>query len=179
MNLIKTVIRDLTYIFANYFVANIPCWFIRKLFYRMMGMKIGKGSRICMKCIVMSPWKISIGDNTMINEFVLLDGRGELSIGSNSSISMWAILYSASHVAGSKEFTYYSKPTVVGDCCWIGTHSIIMPGSVFSDGSILSGKSSFKGISQSYNIYKGNPATLFRERGINTKYVLNNENFFK
>lgn len=142
-------------------------------------MHIGRGSRICMKTIVMSPWKISIGDNTMINEFVLLDGRGGLTIGSNTSISMWAIIYSASHAAGSQDFMYYSKPTVIGDCCWIGTRSIIMPGSVFSDGSILSVNSSFKGTSQNFGIYNGNPAVLVRERGINSKYLLNNENFFK
>ena len=37
--------------FINYFVAYIPSWTIRKLFYRAVGMKIGKGSRIKQVCI--------------------------------------------------------------------------------------------------------------------------------
>ena len=179
LKIFKTFIRDFTYIFSNYIIANLPCWFLRKILYKLMGMKIGKGSRICMKCIVMSPWKITIGNNTMINEYVLLDGRGGLNIGSNSSISMWAVIYTASHYAWSNSFQYYSKSTVIGDCCWIGTRSIVLPGSVLSNGTVLSVNSSFKGVSQDYGIYNGNPACYMKSRGIDTGYVLENINYFK
>ena len=73
---IKTAIRDLLYVFTNYIVAYIPIWTLRKLLYIVLGMKIGKGSRICMKCVIMSPWKIQVGRNTMINEYCIIDGRG-------------------------------------------------------------------------------------------------------
>ena len=176
---IKTIIRDLSYIIANYIVANIPFWFIRKIMYKFMGMSIGKGSRICMKCIVMSPWKVTIGKNTMINEYVLLDGRGGLKIGDNCSISMWAILYTASHASGASDFAYYSNPTQIGNCCWIGTRSIVMPVSMLNEGSVLSVNSSFKGVSDTYSIYNGNPAIFVRTRGITSGYELENINFFK
>lgn len=69
---------NLIYIFVNYFVNYIPVWTIRKLIYRCVGMKIGKGTRINMRCVILAPWKIRIGENTMINEYTLLDGRGGL-----------------------------------------------------------------------------------------------------
>ena len=37
---IKATAGALVYIFLNYFVTNIPCWHIRKLFYMLFGMKI-------------------------------------------------------------------------------------------------------------------------------------------
>lgn len=179
LNVVKIFIRDFSYIFSNYFIANIPSWFLRRLLYRMLGMKIGKGSRISMKCIVMSPWKIRIGNNTMVNEYVLLDGRGELVIGDNTSISMWSIIYTASHVSNSDTFEYYSKKTIIGNCCWVGTRAIVMPGSTVNDGTIISVNSSIKGTTEVNSIYSGNPAKKIRNREIMSYYALNNQNFMK
>lgn len=178
-NKIKTVIRDLIYIFINYIVAYIPCWYIRKFFYCLFGMRIGNGSRICMKCTIMSPWKIQIGKNTMINEYVLLDGRGGLYIGDSCSISMWAIIYTASHLSSSERFQYYSRETRLGNCCWIGARGVIMPGALLADRSIISVNSCFKGESEVNGIYAGNPATLKRYRLLDENFDLKNCNYFK
>lgn len=70
------MLSNLVYIFCNYFVAYIPCWTVRKFFYRCLGMKLGRGTRINMRCVIMTPWKIKIGENTMINEYALIDGGG-------------------------------------------------------------------------------------------------------
>ena len=64
------------YVFLNNFVNYIPCWSIRRAIYRLFGMKIGKNSRIMMKTIVVYPKGITIGENSIINEQCLLDGRG-------------------------------------------------------------------------------------------------------
>ena len=77
----KDIVLDMLYVFYNYFVCNIPSWTIRKFFYLCGGMKIGRGSRILMKTVVIKPWRISIGERTYINEFCSLDGRGGIEIG--------------------------------------------------------------------------------------------------
>ncbi len=76
MGRLKVLVYDFVYIFINYFVAGIPCWSIRKMLYKLFGMKIGKGSRINMKCFVIEPWNVKIGENSIINEVCLIDGRG-------------------------------------------------------------------------------------------------------
>lgn len=176
---LKAFFRDIIYIFLNYIVAYIPCWHIRKLFYVLAGMKIGKKSRINMKCIVMSPWNIVIGNSTMINEFVLLDGRGHLKIGNACSVSMWSILYTASHKSYSPTFEYTSAPVRVGDCCWLGTRSVIMPGSEIKDRTIISVNSVWKGETCESGIYAGNPATLLKMRAVNDNYEHHIVAFFK
>lgn len=170
---IKRLKGGLGYIFINCFIGHFPIWNVRKALYKLLGMKIGKNSRINMGCIVMKPWKITIGDNSMINENAILDGRGGLIIGDSCSISMCSILYTASHYANSASFEWYSKPTIIGDCVWIGAGAIILPGSELMDYTIIGANSTFKGISEYNGIYIGVPAVKIRERKLSKKYKLN------
>ena len=134
---IKKLIYDLLLVFLNYFVARIPCWHIRKLFYFIFGLKIGKGSRINQRVFLYNPWRIKIGSNTIVNSFAILDGRGGLTIGNNTSVSMRAVLYTASHKTYSDTFEHFEKPTVVEDCCWICTNAIILPGSQIKNLAVI------------------------------------------
>ncbi|MBW8381406.1 MAG: hypothetical protein K0M69_02635, partial [Youngiibacter sp.] len=129
MDLIKAFIYDTIYVLLNYIVANIPSWNIRKLFYIVFGMKIHKKARIHMKCTVIMPWKIEIGENSIVNEHCYLDGRGGLFIGNNASISIYTIILTASHDSRSGNFSYYKSPVVIKDNVWIGARSIIMENS--------------------------------------------------
>lgn len=166
--MLKTLLNDLVYIFLNYFVANIPCWVIRRFFYKLFGLKIGRGSRINMKCILMAPWRISIGENSMINEHVLLDGRGGLDIGSNCSVSMFSVIYSATHHMNSESFEYYKAKTAVDDNVWIGTHAIVNAGTHLSRGCVL-GANSVTSANLPYEeggVYTGIPAEFRYHRKV-------------
>ena len=124
---------DIFYIILNYFVAYIPFWNIRKILYRLFGMEIGKNSRVAMRCIVMGQkgcHGICIGENNVINEYVLLDGRSGLLIGNNNSISMFAKIYTGTHKTHSNQFEYIGKRTFIGNNCWIGAAAVILPGGV-------------------------------------------------
>ena len=174
----RKLLRCLVEVFINYFVAYIPSWAIRKLFYRAFGMKIGKGSRINQRAYVFKPWKISIGENTMINSFALLDGRGGLTIGDNVSVSMRAILYSASHKSYSDTFEYYEKATTIGNCVWICVNAVILPGTQVADRSVVSANSVLKGKTERRGIYAGIPAYFVCERDLETDYQLDNTYYF-
>lgn len=167
---LKASAGALAYIFLNYFVANIPFWHLRKLFYLLLGMKIGKGSRLNMKVLVWAPWKIRIGKGSIVNEYAMLDGRGGLTIGDGTSIAMWAVLYSSSHYADSETFEFYTKPTVIGNSCWICARAIILPGSEIGDRTIISANSVFKGKTGMAEIYGGNPCQCIRSRKVKENY---------
>jgi maltose O-acetyltransferase len=173
-NFLKNIAYDFGYIFTNYFIAYIPFWSIRKLLYKAEGMKIGRGSRINMRCIVMAPYRITIGSNTLINEFCVLDGRGKLNIGNDTSVSMYAKVYTATHKSYSESFEYITKQTVIKDNCWIGASAVVMPGSVIEDFTIISVNSVFKGESKCGEIWMGIPAKKVRKRQTMDKYKLKN-----
>lgn len=88
---IKPILRrmkyDLEYILLNQVVRHIPFWTIRRFFYRAMGMTIGRGSRIGINTIVVSPRGITLGERAIVNEMCYLDGRGGIRIGNDASIS--------------------------------------------------------------------------------------------
>lgn len=178
--MLKTVIYDFVYVFLNSVISHIPCWTIRKYIYILLGMKIDKGSRICMRTRIMEPWNIVIGRNTIINEACIIDGRGGLRIGSNCSISAEAIIYTASHKTDSNDFGYFEEETVIGDGVWIGARTVILPGSVIEDYVVIGACSVvICGIYQSNAIYVGIPAKKKKNRDITDMKDLKHKMVFR
>lgn len=169
---IKEVIDEFIYIYLNYFVCNIPIWAVRKLFYKTLGMKIGKGSRILMKTIVVHPWKIVIGSNTYINEKCFLDGRGKLNIGSNVSIAIYSKIITAYHDINDNDFMYREEAINISDNVAIFANSIILSGVHLQRGCVISADSLVKrGIYAERGIYAGNPAKYIGIRKTDANYV--------
>ena len=170
---------DIEYIILNHFVNHIPCWSIRKIAYYICGMRIGKGSRISMGAIIIRPSRIQIGENSIINENVLLDGREGLSIGNNNSISMYVKIYTGTHSISSPTFEYKGHPTIIRDNCWLGTSSIIMPGSSLMDFTVIGANSVFHGKTEEKDVMMGIPAKKTFTREINTKYSIKYNSWFR
>lgn len=170
---------DSIYLIMNYVVNNIPIWTLRKVLYKLFGMKIGKNSRIHMKTIIINPWNIKIGENTIINEFCFIDGRGGLEIGNNVSISVYSSVLTASHETHSNEFKYKKSKVVIEDNVWIGIRVVILEGTVISEGAVLGAGSVIKKYAEPYGIYVGIPAKKISVRNIDKKYKLETLTFFR
>jgi maltose O-acetyltransferase len=149
------------YVFCNYFINIIPCWTVRKLLYRLCGLKIGKHSRIMMKTIVTVPWKIKIGDHTIVNEYCYLDGRGGLTIGDNVNIALYSMLVTGTHNHKTVTFDYYTEPIFVGNDVWIAVRAVVLNGCVLNNGCIVGAGSvlSPRTKCDEMTIYSGVPAT--------------------
>lgn len=176
----KNIVYDAIYIFINYIVSYIPLWTIRKIFLSLFGMKIGKNSRINMGCMIFEPWHIRIGTGTTINEHCILDGRGQLEIGNNCSISMYSIIYSASHKSNSESFEYYERRTIIRDGAWIGARAVILPGAILNDYCIIGANGVVpRGEYNEKSIYIGLPVHFWRERHVMKINDLRNDSFFR
>lgn len=172
---IKIFIVDLIEWFLNYIVAHIPCWYVRKFFYKLFGMKIGKKSRILMGLYVRKPWRIVIGSGSIINEKCFLDGRGYIKIGNNVSISIYSKILTATHLSKSDTFEYVEYPVIIEDNVWMGINSIILPGSTLYDNSILAAGSVLikqKVINERSLIYSGIPAIKIGQRNNDPNYKM-------
>ncbi len=166
------------WIILNRWVRHIPCWTIRKLCYRVFGMKIGKNARIGIGTYVIRPRRIVIGDRTVINQNCYLDARGGLTIGQDVSISIGTQFISATHDPDSETFAYKEGAIEVKDNVWTGANAIILNDTVLEKGSIIGAGCVFKGKSVQDGIYVGNPAKLLRNRGA-SDYHLNYKTYFK
>lgn len=74
---------------------------------------------------------VSIGDHTWIGPFCLLDGTGNLSIGTYCSISTGTQILTHDTIkwalsGGKAEYEY--SPVSIGDYCFIGTNAVVTRG---------------------------------------------------
>lgn len=156
--------NDLSYVFINGFVNHIPAWWIRRLFYKGFGMKIGKDSRIAIGTVVVNPSGITIGARTIINEKCHLDGRGKLTIGDDTSISFGTVIITASHKMNTPQFDYCEREVNIEDHVWIGAHAIILDGTKIAHHDVIGAGAVLKGNTQECGVYTGNPATFCKDR---------------
>ena len=168
---IKSIINEIIYIFLNYFVCNIPINCVRIFFYKLFGMKIGKGSKILMKTQVVSPWKITLGDHVYVNEWCYLDGRGGISIGDNTTVALYSKIITGFHDVYSENFDYKELPVKIGDNCAIFTGTIVLPGVEIEDKAIFAAGSVVKRQKYEGNfIYGGNPVSKIKNRNLENNY---------
>ena len=172
VNIISKFKSGLRYYFSNSIVNHIPSWTIRKILYKVIGLKIGKGSRIGLYTIVDYPRGIAIGENTIINQSCFLDGRGRLEIGNNVSISIYTKIITSSHKANSSAFKYYESKVTIMDNVWIGTGAIILDGSILNKRAVVGAGSVLKGIAEENGIYIGNPCKLLKIRKLEKDYEI-------
>lgn len=161
---------DFSNVFLNNFITHIPCWTVRKMFFKLFGMTIGDHSRILIGTRVLAPSRITIGKRSYINEYCVLDGRGGLTIGDDVNISMYTIVLSAGHSKSSSNFAYRKGAVSIEDHVWIGSRAIVLDRTTLKRASILSAGSVFKGVADEDSVYSGVPAEKIADRGLQGEY---------
>ena len=108
--------------------------------------------------------KVSIGKNTWIGPYTILDGSGgKLSIGEFCSISSGVQIYTHNTVkwALTKGKSDFEKKSVrIGNCCYIGPNSIIGMGSSIGKCSVIGSLSFVNSKIPPYSIAFGSPAKI-------------------
>jgi acetyltransferase-like isoleucine patch superfamily enzyme len=102
----------------------------------------GEGASIYDSAIVLGD--VKVGHRTWIGPFVLLDGSGGLSVGSNCTISAGVQLYSHDTVQWAVSgglASYEHAPTSIGDNCFIGPNTVVAKGVRIGDRCIIGANS--------------------------------------
>lgn len=88
--------------------------------------------------------EVTVGANTWIGPFTVLDGSGGLTIGSNCSISAGVQIYSHDTVAWAVSggtAPYEHAPTAIGDNCYIGPNTVVAKGITIGSGATIGANS--------------------------------------
>lgn len=157
---------------------TIPLEFIRRWWLKLTLSKFGKNSFVMSHVEFMSPWKISMGNNCVVNKNVLLDGRGELSIGNNVDIAREAIIWTCSHDISDVNHAIFHKSVVIEDYVWIGARATILPGVKIGRGAIIGTCAVVTKDVAPYSIVAGNPARTIGKRENSLTYILNHHPWF-
>ena len=148
----------------------IPCWFIRRLFLKIMGASVGDNTTINMSQYILNPKNLKIGEGTHINRGCLLDARGGCYIGDNVSISYRVSLMTGSHDCNSKVFSGVYLPIFIDDYVWIGVGAIVLQGVKIGKGAVIAAGSVVTKDIEPYSIVAGVPAKVIGKRNPDLDY---------
>jgi acetyltransferase-like isoleucine patch superfamily enzyme len=107
---------------------------------RLLG--FGEGTSIYDSALVLG--QVRVGTLTWIGPNTVLDGSGDLCIGSNCSISAGVQIYTHDSVkwavsGGTESYEY--APTQIGNNCYIGPNTIVSKGVTLGNGCIVGANS--------------------------------------
>lgn len=151
-------------VYLLHLVGKIPCHISRRFFYRLSGIKIGKGSTIHMYARFYEPKNIEIGQDTIIGEFAVLDGRDKLKIGNHVDIASEVMIYNSEHNINDTDFKTLNGKVIIEDYVFVGPRAIILPGITISKGVVVAAGAIVTKDVPPYAIVGGIPAQIIGER---------------
>jgi acetyltransferase-like isoleucine patch superfamily enzyme len=105
---------------------------------RAKSLGFGEGARIYHNSYVFGD--VKVGEHTWIGPFTLLDGSGGLAIGSYCSISTGVQIYTHDTVRWAVSRSKAGPdqaPVNIGDCCYIGSQTVITKGVTIGDRCLI------------------------------------------
>jgi len=177
MNALYWIRYDITDYVAE-LIGWLPSHRVRLSLLRMvLRISIGSHSSVHRHCRFYRPSAVSIGQNTVINRDVLLDGRMGLVIGDNASISEGVAIFSLEHDPNSPNFANRGAPVRIADRTFIGARAIILPGVTVGEGAVVAAGAVVTSDVPPYSIVGGVPARLIGERRRDLNYTLDYRKF--
>ena len=108
---------------------------------------------------------ISIGKDTIIGEYAVLDGRAALKIGDHVDVASEVMFYNAEHGVNETDFAAHTLgEIIVGDYVFIGPRAIILPGVTIGEGAVVGAGAVVTKDVPPYAIVGGVPAKVIGER---------------
>jgi putative colanic acid biosynthesis acetyltransferase WcaF len=160
--------RTLWHFTNHLFFTNglFPYPSLKVLLLKVFGATIGRHVNIKPGVNIKYPWYLRIGDYSWIGESVWIDNLGLIEIGANVCISQGAMLLTGNHNYSDQKFALLVGKITIEDGVWLGAQSVVCPGVVCYQHSVLSVKSVATQALDAFGIYQGNPAKKIRERKI-------------
>jgi maltose O-acetyltransferase len=183
MNRLQNILLEFE-VYLLHLVGCIPIHHVRRFFYRLAGMKIGKGSTIHMGTVFFNPSNISVGNDTIVGEGALLDGRAKLMIGDHVDIATDVMIYNSEHNVHAEHFAanegVVEAPVHIEDYVFIGPRVIILPGIRIGKGAVVGAGAVVTKDVEQFMIVGGVPAKVIGERSIkDLHYKLGRARWFR
>lgn len=165
--------------FCNHFVNKLPSHHVRLLFYRrVMNFKIASNSYIHLGCRFNCKGNFTMDEYSTINQNCQIDNRGGISIGKRVSLSPDVKLITADHNLYESNCIGRNKPIIIEDYVFVGYSALILGKSKLSTGSVIGAVGVFKGVTEPYGVYLGNPAVLKNKRPETLNYKMDYNRIF-
>ena len=171
----------LAYDARDYFVEAlgwIPFHNLRLIGYQHVAhVRIGQHTSLHRGCRFYRASGVTVGEHSIVNRDVLLDGRMGLSIGCNVSISEGVAIFTLEHDPNSPTFADRGAPVVIHDRVFVGARAILLPGITLGEGSVVAAGAVVSHDVAPYTIVGGVPARPIGQRRQDLDYTLDYRKF--
>ena len=119
-------------------------------------------------------WRVKVGKNSEIMDYVFFSGHGSITIGDNVLIGRNTAFYSLEHAFDDLNTLICKqpvvpKPIVVHDNVYIGTNVVVLGGSIINTGAVIGASSVVKGVIPEDAIVAGVPGKILKYRTDSTR----------
>ena len=167
-------------LFWVHLLAYLPSYTLRSYLYRLIGIKIGKNTTIHFGATFYTLGKIQIGEDTIIGEKAVLDGRGSLTIGNHVDLASEVMIYTSQHQINHPGFIPENKKVVINDYVFIGPRAIILPGVTINKGAVIAAGAVVTKNVPEFTVVGGIPAKTIAQRTLtNPNYRLGRPRLFR
>ena len=152
--------------FLIYLLPDTRCFSLKRSLYRFAGADIGENVRICSSAKISGNGNLSIGVNSWIGHETMIISSSNVAIGSNVDIAPRVFIGTGTHeidlttagIAGQG----ISKDINIGDGCWLGAGSIILPGVEIGQRTVVAAGAVVSKSFGSYLLIGGVPAKIIK-----------------
>jgi maltose O-acetyltransferase len=138
---------------------------IRIAILRLCGIKVGRGVTLFSQ-IFFGSKKCEIGDNCFISVQCLIDGSDFVKVGNNVHLAMGVRLITSFHEVGpshQRAGPGAKAPITIGDGCWLGASSLVLPGVEIARGCIIGAGAIITRNTRPNGLYVGVPAKRIKD----------------
>lgn len=167
-------------VFLLHLVALIPSHTLRRFYFRVAGITIGKGSTIHTGARFYDPRNISIGNDSIIGEGTMLDGRDSIKIGDHVDIASEVMIYNCEHNIEDENFSATCGPVTIESYVFIGPRAILLPGVTLGKGAVVAAGAVVTKDVAPFAVVGGVPAKIIGERkNKDLRYKLGRARWFR
>ena len=115
---------------------------MRAAYYARVLNACGPNFDVSQHVILKFPQRLSVGANVFINRGTFIAARADISIGDNTLIGPYVIINSGDHLYGDsalriRDQGHNLQPIVIHEDVWIGAHAVILKGTVLGQGCVV------------------------------------------
>ena len=144
-------------------------WSYRVWLLRCFGARIGKAVNISPSAHIMIPWNLEIGDYSALGDGVWIYNLGQITIGSQVTISQRAHLCGGTHDYESTRRELLKPPIRIGDMAWICTEAFVGPGVTVGEGAVVGARAVAVKDVAPWSVVAGNPCRFIKQRLLKSK----------
>ena len=141
-----------------------PMYAWRRWLLRAFGARIGRNVQVRPTVRVTYPWKLEIGDDAWVGDFVELYTLGEIRIGADAVVSQNSYLCTGGHDPRRVSFDIFAHPIVVEPQAWIAADVFVGPGVTIGYGAVVAARSTVVKDAPALQVVAGSPAGVVGPR---------------